>query len=329
MIRELTLVEAVALFARNESEKEFISFPFTFERTHFVFMTGERISGRISANLSLRDSGRGYIGMFECDASSPHASTIAGELIAVTEKWLKDRGVKNAYGPVNYSTMYQYRFELPRDAGDQTPSFFWEPAQPAVYVDWFESAGYSVADRYFSKAFENLHLIVPKSQQRYDDALKMGFSTRVLDFSKDPQHELAMLSKINAGSFEESFLAEPFDEKAYRTLVAPRFFDVLSEFSFFILNPKGEEIGYYFLFPENGYLVWKTIAILPEYQKAGLAGFGIHHSLLLAEKHGIKKVVAALIRNGAPSEVLLKRGEQFQIWEHRYAVYGKTFNDIG
>ena len=66
------------------------------------------------------------------------------------------------------------------------------------------------------------------------------------------------------------------------------------------------------------------MAILPEYQKAGLASFGIHHSLMLAEKYGIQKVIAALIRNGAPSEVLLKRAESFLIWEHRYAVFEKS-----
>ena len=323
MIRELSLEQAVIEFALSESEKKLIGFPFAFERTHFVFEINGKVSGRISANLSGSDSTRGYIGMFECDPDQADATAVAGALIAAAESWLKKRGVTRVYGPVNYSTMFSYRFEMPRSVPDQAPSFFWEPVQPAVYVDWFQRCGYGVADEYFSRAFEKLHLILPKSQQRYDDALKMGFSTRVLDFSKNPEHEFAMLSRINAGSFSESFLAEPFDAKAYRSLIVPGFMNVLSEFSFFILNPQGEEVGYYFLFPENGYLIWKTIAILPEYQKAGLAGFGIHHSLMLAEKHGVEKVVAALIRKGAPSEVLLKRGETFQIWEHRYAVFEK------
>ncbi len=324
MIRELNLAESLKYFAKNESEIHFLSFPFQFQRAHWIAEENGKIFGRISANLSIRDSARGYIGMFECDPSHAQASKTTASLIAAAEKWLQERGVKKIYGPVNYSTMFAYRFELPRKSHEPVPSFFWEPTQPAEYLNWFFDAGYSVADEYFSRAFENLHLIVPKSQHRYDEALKLGFKTRVLDFSNDPEHELKMLTKINAGSFEESFLAEPFDENAYRSLVAPQFFKVLSEFSFFILNPKGEEIGYFFLFPENGYLVWKTIAILPEYQKAGLAGFGIHHSLLLAEKHGIEKVLTALIRKGAPSEVLLKRAESFLMWEHRYAVLGKT-----
>jgi GNAT superfamily N-acetyltransferase len=323
MILELSLSEALKKFAKEESEIRFLSFPFQFERVHFIAIENGKSIGRISANRSLRDPDRGYIGMFECDPSLKNAQNTAASLIGSAEKWLTGRGVKKAYGPVNYSTMFSYRFELPRSSQPSVPSFFWEPTQPPDYLHWFRAAGYSVADEYFSRAFENLHLIVPKSQHRYEEALRLGYSTRALDFSKNPGHELSMLSQINAGSFEESFLAEPFDEKAYRELVAPQFFKVLSEFSFFILNPKGQEIGYFFLFPENGYLVWKTIAILPKYQKAGLAGFGIHHALLLCEKHGIRKVIAALIRKGAPSEVLLKRAESFLLWEHRYAVLEK------
>jgi hypothetical protein len=324
MMIELSLQDAVTRFARNAFEKKLIAFPFEFERTHFIVELNGRLVGRISANLSPRDPERGYLGMFDFDPAVPNADALVVNLIQTAETWLKSRGVKRVFGPVTYSTMFEYRFELPRTTGIDEPEFFWEPTQPAIHVDWFKTSGYTVADEYFSRAYQNLHLILPKSQQRYDEAVTAGFGTRVLDLSKNPAHELAMLSKINAGSFEESFLAEPFDERAYRELVAPQFFNVLSEFSFFILNPKGEEVGYYFLFPENGYLIWKTIAILPEYQKAGLASFGIHHSLLLAEKHGIQKVVAALIRQGAPSEILLKRAESFLMWEHRYAIFEKT-----
>jgi GNAT superfamily N-acetyltransferase len=107
-------------------------------------------------------------------------------------------------------------------------------------------------------------------------------------------------------------------------LIAPQYFSRLSEYTFFILNPAGEEIGYFFLFVENGYLVWKTVAILPEYQGAGLASFGIHHALQLALRNGVDKLLAALIRNGAPSEVLLNRAKSLQLWEHRYAVFEKS-----
>lgn len=325
MIVELTIQEAIVRFARTDFERKLISYPFEFERTHFIDERNGVIVGRVSANLSLRDSTRGYIGMFDYQTSIDDSEQGASILIESAVRWLMNRGVKKIYGPVNYSTLFQYRFELPRDENEvAAPVFFWEPTQPEGFIKSFQNVGFTVAEEYHSRAYSNLQLILPKSQTRYEEALKSGFSTRPIDLASKPEHELKMLSKINAGSFDESFLAEPFDEKIYKALVAPQFIQYLSEFSFFILNQKGEEIGYFFLFPESDYLIWKTVAILPEYQGFGLAGFGIHHALMLAEKYSIKKVVCALIRKGAPSEVLLSRAVPFKIWEHRYAVFEKN-----
>jgi GNAT superfamily N-acetyltransferase len=322
MIVELSLEESLIRFARTEFEKKLIAYPFAFPRSHFIYEDQGHVLGRISANLSLRDPERGYIGMFDAEKDSSDA--VASALIRAAEDWLLSQGVNRVYGPVNYSTFFDYRFEVARSGTEEKFPFFWEPRNPAHFPQWFLKNGYQVADEYFSRAFHRVQLILPVSQHRYDDALKAGFSTRTLDLSGNAAHELKMLSKINAGSFEESFIAEAFDEQLYRALIAPQYFSRLSEYTFFLLNPAGEEIGYFFLFVENGYLVWKTVAILPEYQGAGLASFGIHHALQLALKSGVDKLLAALIRTGAPSEVLLNRAKTLQIWEHRYAVFEKT-----
>jgi GNAT superfamily N-acetyltransferase len=323
MIVELSLDESLIRFARTEFEKKLIGYPFAFARTHFIHEEKGRILGRISANLSLRDPERGYIGMFDCDATA--GDSVASALIQAAECWLASKGVSRVYGPVNYSTFFDYRFEIARAGMEENFPFFWEPRNPTTHPKAFLQNGYQIADEYFSRAFHRVQLILPVSQHRYDEALKAGFSTRTIDLSGNAAHELKMLSKINAGSFEESFIAEAFDEQLYRALIAPQYFSRLSEYTFFILNPAGEEIGYFFLFVENGYLVWKTVAILPEYQGAGLASFGIHHALQLALRNGVDKLLAALIRIGAPSEVLLNRAKTLQIWEHRYAVFEKTF----
>jgi GNAT superfamily N-acetyltransferase len=311
-------------FSRDEWEKQVLRYPFSFEREHFLACEGDRIVGRIAANRSERDPSRGYVGFFRVEETVDRGRSVAHALFQQAESWLKARGVLKCYGPVNYHTLFDYRLRLPDRAGDpEAPSFFWEPSQPSGQVDWFEAHGYVLHEEYHSRAYRNLDSILPKSSKRYQGALDAGFSTRPIELVTEPAKTLAALVRINSGSFAESALAEPFDSAAYRALVAPRFTGLLSEFSFFILNPAGEEIGYFFLFQESGVLVWKTLAILPEYQGAGLAAFGIHHALLLAEKHGIKEVVSALIRKGAQSEHLLKRGEEFLVWEHRYGVFVK------
>lgn len=324
MIRKLLLEELVTGFARTEFEKAIFGFSFEFDRAHWMEEGVDR-PGRVAANLSWRDPESGYIGFFELDPAVPGAADRALALIGEALHWLRERGVRMVHGPVNYHTLFDYRFRLEDGpSSESAPHFFWEPSQPVAHVDWFKLAGFDLVEEYHSRAYRNLDLILPKSKVRYEQALEKGYFVRPLDFVGNRTRDLQALTRINAGSFEQSFLAESFDPRAYQTLVAPRFASLLSEFSFFILNPEGEEIGYFFLFPESGYLVWKTLAILPEYQGTGLAAFGIHHALTLASAHGIERVVSALIRNGAQSEHLLKRGEAFQIWEHRYGVFRKT-----
>jgi GNAT superfamily N-acetyltransferase len=325
MIREVQMQDLEKRFAKTDFEKKVVGYPFAFDRVHFID-EGENgeILGRISANVSSRNPEAGYIGFFDCDPSVSGAKQQALSLIGQATLWLRDRGVRTVHGPVNYHTLFDYRMRLEDGPGSETPpEFFWEPSQPACHVDWFRRAGFELVEEYHSRGYHLLDRILPKSQDRFDQALAKGFSIRPLDFAINRNRDLTALTRINAGSFEQSFLAEPFDDRAYQELVVPRFAALLSEFSFFILSPSGEEIGYFFLFPESGYLVWKTLAILPEYQGVGLAAFGIHHALTLASRNGITRVVSALIRNGAQSEHLLKRGEAFQIWEHRYGVFRK------
>jgi len=331
MIREISIQDLGQQFARTDFERKIFGFPFGFERVHFIDQEPDgRSTGRIAASISSRDAESGYIGFFECDPYGIDAGSRALSLIHEACRWLQARGVRTIHGPVNYHTLFDYRLRLEDGPGSEAaPPFFWEPSQPACYVEWFRSAGFELAEEYHSRGYHHLDRILPKSQERFDLAVSKGFSVRSLDFSSNRSRDLLALTRINAGSFEQSFLAEPFDNRAYQELVAPRFALLLSEFSFFILNPSGEEIGYFFLFPESGYLVWKTLAILPEYQGAGLAAFGIHHALTLASRHGINRVVSALIRNGAQSEHLLRRGEAFQIWEHRYGVFKRTLGSSG
>ncbi len=323
MIHSLSLKEAEVRFARTEFEKKMLAYSFSFERAHFVDEENGKVLGRISANLSLKDPTRGYVGFFEFDLTLPDSKARAKKLIETAENWLRQKGVKTAYGPVNYTTLFPYRFELPRDENAKnTPVFSWEPTQPDAYVSFFTDEGYSVADEYFSKAFDN-GKVFEQSENRFKAAESAGFKTRPMDIKANLNRELQALAKINGASFQESFLSEPFDPQMYFALGAPQFFDKVSDFSFFLLNPAGEEIGYFFLFEDQGYLVWKTLAILPEYQKAGLSAFGMYNALLLARQKGVSKTITALIRRGAPSEVLLARGKDLLLWEHRYAVFQK------
>jgi GNAT superfamily N-acetyltransferase len=323
--RELSPAEVPVLFPRTEEERKIVSFPFQFKRSHFFATIQDQVVGRISVNLSQKDPTRGYFGFFHVDPSlDSNGEECAQGLLALAEDWLCSNGVTQVIGPVNYSTLFEYRFGLGRSGNNgQIPEFSWEPADRPEYTRWVLNKGYALLEEYHSRAFRDPALVLGVSEKRYKEALEVGFKTRPIQFSGVGSPDLEALYRINSKSFEDSFLSEPFDFAAYATLNVPKYVSLLSEFSFFILSPKGEEIGYFFLFPDQEYLVWKTIAILPEYQKAGLAGFGIHHALEIAHQKGISKVIAALIRRGAPSEALLTKAESLLIWEHRYGLFRK------
>jgi GNAT superfamily N-acetyltransferase len=322
---QLDLEEAIRIFPRTGREREILSHPFDFKRTHFVIRDESGVQGRISANLSKSDPSRGYFGFLRVEAGSVTGTNgFAEALLAHAEAWLKENGAREAIGPVNYSTLFDYRVRLDSDAG--SPSFFWEPGANPGCLPLLEASGYQLLASYHSRAYRDTASVLPFSEQRYREALNAGFKTRPIRFSGSGANDLEALYRINSSSFQDAFLAEPLDRGAYLKLNVPGYASLLSDFSFFLLNPEGVEVGYFFLFPDQGHVVWKTIAILPEYQKAGLAGFGIHHAVALAQEKGISRVVAALIREGAPSEALLSKAAHLMIWEHRYGVFKKALS---
>lgn len=313
--------EALAKFASNPLEQKILAFPFLFKRNHWV-SKNERgvVNGRISANVSEKDPTRGYFGFYRCDLSSPEeARAVSTALLEAAEAWLKAQSVKSVYGPIDYSSWFSYRFLVSSTGGE---TFAWEPHQPAPYVSQWENFGFEAEDYYHSRSYTGILKELPSTQSRYDEFFKNGFRVRPIELTSHPERELQAIGKINLRSFQSSFLTEPLSKEAYQTLYVPQFSEYLSEYCFFLLNPKGEEVGYFFSFEDQGYLVWKTLAILPEYQGLGLSVFGMHQTLLLAKQRGVDQMVSALIRRGAQSEVLLQKIFNLK-WEHHYAVFKK------
>lgn len=320
----------ISVFSQNEEEQRTLAHPFSFARAHFVAQKEGCTVGRISANRSPSQPKRGYFGFFDVDPDlGKETSLCAALLLESAESWLRAQGVEQVFGPVNYSTLFDYRVRLDSDLeARESPRFSWEPNQPESQLQWLHESGYQLHEEYRSTAFRDSGLVLPVSENRYREAMDSGFTVRPIRQDKEKsgilESDLRALFKINSKSFQESFLSEPFDLKAYQQLNIPRYEKLLSDLSFFIVSPGGEEIGYFFLFVDQGYLVWKTLAILPEYQKAGLAGFGIHYAIQTANARGISKVVTALIRKGAPSESLLEKAAPLRLWTHRYGVFNKS-----
>jgi len=311
-------------FCKTAYEKKLVGFSFPFQREHWLSRSLDgKVNGRISANVSESDSSRGYIGFYECELSTAETKSVSEILLKAAENWLKSKGVKTIYGPVNYSTWFSYRFLVNQESPLCSPlRFAWEPHQPSEYVQHWQDFGFVPAEHYHSKAYPKISGAMPKTEPRYQELWAKGFRTRSMDFKTHAERELRAVGRINHASFKESFLKEPLGAEAYAALYVPQFAGYLSENCFFILNSDGKEIGYFFLYDDQGYLVWKTIAVIPEYQGIGVSTFGIHHALIEAKARGVDQMISALIRKGAQSEVQLQKIFNL-LWEHEYTVFQK------
>ena len=311
-------------FAQTPLELEMIQFPFTFKREHWLVEKNNKIIGRIAACISLSDPNRGYIGFYENDLEDSDRESISVLLLSTAESWLKKHGIRTVFGPINYSTWFNYRFqtEVERTADATDSQFEWEPTlAPEYFSDW-KNNGFSIADTYHSKAYSKIGNSLKPTEPAYQKFIEQGFSMRPMQFQEFPEREAKAITKINRNSFSDNFIVEPIDPVAYQKLYAAPFSKYISDLCFFMLDPDKNEIGYNFSFVDQGYFVWKTMAIMKEFQGKSISTASIHYSLCLAQKKGVDNMVAALIRAGAPSEVLLNKIST-ALWTHHYSLLKK------
>ena len=296
-------------------------FPFT--REHWLVFDHDRVVGRIAANVSTTNPNQGYLGFYECDLSHPEFKLIHEFLISTAEQWLKKNNVLKIFGPIDYSTWFSYRFQI--NAVTDTPTFAWEPSQPEEYVDLWSKSGFQVYETYASLCSNHIPSGIKMTQKHYETCLAQGFHFRPFLKGEAFHAELSLISMINQSSFKDAALYEPITAEAYQEFYVSQFSHYLSDFCFFILNKEGKEVGYFFLYEDQKHFIWKTVAVVSEYQKLGLGHFGMHHGIQLALNNGIDHFVAALVKKGAPSETLTRKPAEY-LWEHQYALF---FKDIG
>lgn len=299
-----------------------LAFPFGFERGHWVVRDAGKIVGRIGANVSATEPSRGMIGFYECALDHPARAEIHGALLSAAEAWLKERGVKTAYGPVDYQTWFPYRFRTFAEPG--TPDFGWEPLQPDAYTELWRSSGFTMADRYSSRCTPDLPSIVAATESHHDRCVAAGFRARPFRVGKDFAEELPFVQDINRKSFQSGFLTEPIDPRAYDQLYVPQFASVDMKYCLFTLNPEGKEIGYFFAFGDQDHFIVKTVATATEYQKHGVGAFGLHVAMKMAVRDGFEFSIAALVKERAQSEGLVAKASNY-VWAHEYGVFKKDF----
>lgn len=110
---------------------------------YFLARRGDRVVGRIAAivnhrHIDFHEEKVGFFGFFECEDDPASARALLG----AAEDWLRQRGMRAARGPMNFSTNEECGLLVD---GFDTPPMIMMTHNPPYYRRLLESAGYGKA----------------------------------------------------------------------------------------------------------------------------------------------------------------------------------------
>ena len=268
-----------------------------------VALDGDRTVARLVARRSpaLRDgregSGRPYglLGFFEAMDGQDAA---VEQLFGVGIAWLRDAGCGPIVGPMDGDTWHRYRLSLgPFD----DPPFLLEPYNPPYYERLWTANGFAPLERYVSKRVAAA-AVVAHLEPRREAALAAGYRLRPLDLPRF-RDELRTIYDLSRRIFARNFLyTEIAEEELYamyagvRALLDP-------ELVWFARSPAGEDVGFLFAYPDRpaGVVDFKTLGVLPEHRRTGVAALLFHEGHRQALAKGYAQANHCLIKEGNPS----------------------------
>jgi GNAT superfamily N-acetyltransferase len=208
---------------------------------------------------------------------------------------VKEARVKGASvlkGPVNGSIWHQYRCIKETDGSD----FFKSELFSETYYYDFLSSNKPISEIIYHSGYrERFDAILQVGQLAYDKLASAGFVIKEMESGS--MENLQNIASISRTVFKNSWGYVELNQKEFFKLyssekLAPEITKI------YLLYKDGDIIGFCGVLKEDEFtLICKTIALLPEYQGAGLGNalaFKVH---LDAKKEGIKKIIYALIRD--------------------------------
>lgn len=300
-----------------------------------------RLCARLASDL--RDAGGrpyGLLGFFE---ACPDSAAVA-QLLAEGVRRLKAMGAGEIIGPMDGDTWHRYRFNLgPFDR----PPFMMEPYNPPYYEALWLAAEFQPLEDYYSSTVTNIAAAESGTAGIAARAMARGYRLRVLDPARF-EDELGVLYALTCRIFARNFLYSPISKADFFELYAGarRLIDPAGVL--FACAPSGEAIGFAFAFPDRfaalaamrgrrsiasrlrfllaarrvDTLDIKTLGVLPEYQRTGVALLLMHRLYALARERGYGRVNLCLIREGNSSGrmdggqgVLLRRYRLYRFGE--------------
>lgn len=264
----------------------------------WVAVRGDKPRARIVARRSpiLRDLG--MLGFFE---ALPGSEEEAAKLFEAAIGWLRETGAGEIVGPMDGDTWHRHRLNVgPWD----DPPFLMEPWNPPYYQQLWESNGFEVLERYLSKKVES-GLVADFLEPKRQAALAAGYRLRRMEPAKF-EDELRTIYRISIRIFARNFLYTEISEQEFFALYAAARGLLDPDFVWFAQSPQGEDVGFLFAFPdrirrETDAVNMKTIGVLPEHRRAGLAAALMGQAHRIAQEKGYPFANHCLYREGNPS----------------------------
>ena len=172
------------------------------------------------------------------------------KLFTEFEAWARSKNARQIYGPINFTTIHNYRLQL--DTFD-APCFPYEPHNPPHYIKLCERLGYTLSDTYYTSkgGIEPISYIFKKPNPYYKK-IKSNFKIDYLDkyFLLDRVNDFyevafasldknTCLSKLSLNTFRKSYL-EPLAKKLCPIT------------SRYVLDSEGALAGFSWIFPDWG-----------------------------------------------------------------------------
>lgn len=262
---------------------------------NFLAWENKNVLGHISAIIDerLKKENIGILGFYDCVQNL----SISNELLTRAIDYLKDSGCKKIIGPINLSIWHGYRFI---DKMERSPTIF-DPFNKPYYIDFWQRHGFKISERYVSAVRENFDYVITPTKEMHDLNIKRGFRIRSLD-PKRLHSDLRIIHELSNKIFDQNknFIRLSFDEFEYLykdTLnkLEPSFVQIME-------NEEHIPAGFAFCLPNPfipGQIILKTLGVLKEYRRQGIAATLIYSLHRKAKEEGFKEFYYPLIREAS------------------------------
>ncbi len=247
-------------------------------------------------------------------------------LIKHGEAWLKAKGVKRAVGPIAYSTWFPYRVRL-FDDEKKSPQFSWEPHQPRGEEDVWPASGFTLLENFSSRAMSGLKAFAAGHDKGFQKALSENFAFSCFqDELKSEELRRKLIDDLfdlTMESFSEASFFESISREQFHSLYVAGLSEVGDlSCSFIMRDAEGKAAAFNFAFIDQGYLVFKTLAVSKRLRGRGLSNGVLKLSSEAALVKNVENMIHALMRQGNKSENFGQNSTV--LWEHHYGLFAKS-----